>query len=470
MDNTITKLVSSEVNTKLYKAYSSLQGFYKYDLNRNIAVNPFSKKSSIASSFYNEIEAYTKTKYKEVSEFNAALEYAKASQSKALLAPSNITFSPSDISAGTASELIISGNDFGTVKGKVSFKSADEGGATYIDALDSQVTWSPTQIIVEVPSFAGTGTIRVTDSNGDFSESSSELTITYALLNHTDNGAEYPIQTYGVNGSGGFTWQKNSDFTANTEANAAFTRALDSWRCETGVNWVLGDDTNNSFAALDSENVISFGVLPSGTLGQTTTYVGSCNGNTDWFLGEIDMIFDNTSSTPWNYGPGPTGFDYDFESVALHELGHAHVLGHVVDNNDVMDFNLGLGQELRSLGVRNITAANIIQTNNTTNIICAAPLMTNYNCPTNSLDDEQLTNEINIYPNPTTGLFYINKGASLNIEKVVVYDVQGRLISNIDLSNASRSKVINLSGASKGLYFVNIHSDNGMITKKIILE
>lgn len=466
------KLVSNKVKGELYKPYSSVQGFYKYDLTRNIAINPFSKKQNIESSFYKEIQKYTRTDYKEIGKFNAAFEYAKSSQSKALLAPSNVTFSPSEISAGTASELTINGDDFGVIKGKVSFKSTKDGGSTYIEAFDSQVTWSLTQIKVEVPSFAGTGTLRVTDNNGDFSESSTDLIVTYALINETDtdNGFEYPLQAYGVNGSGGFTWNKNTAFVTNTAADAAFTRALDSWRCETGINWIIGSQTSTSTAASDSENVISFEALPPGNLGVTTTYTNSCNSGTNWYLEEVDMVFDDPSTTTWNFGPDPTGFAYDFESTALHELGHAHLLDHVIDNNDIMDFNLGPATDLRELATRNITAANIIQTRNTTNIICALPLMANYNCPINSVEDEELKNAINIYPNPTTGQIFIKNGESIKLDKAVIYDVSGRLILNVDLSNSSNTQIINLRGASKGMYFINIHSERGTATKKLILE
>lgn len=472
LENASNKLVSSKVISKLFKPYSSVQGFYKYDLNTNFAVNTFSKKGNISSYFYEEIERLTKTKYKEIARFNVDLEYAKTNKSKASLAPSNINFSPSNISAGTGSQLTITGNDFGSIKGKVSFRNTEDGGATYIDALDSQVTWSPSQITVEVPSFAGTGTIRVTDSNGDFSESTNQLTVTYALINQISNGVAYPLQAYGANGSGGFTWRKNSAFTANSDANVAFTTAFNAWRCETGVNWVIGADTNVSIAANDAENVIAFSTLPAGNLGVTTYYLGSCNGSTDWFVQSMDMIFDNTASSPWNFDPNPntTGFEYDFQSVALHELGHAHLLDHVIDDTDVMDFNIGLAQESRQLDSNNIISANLIQTRNTTNIVCALPLMTNYNCPTASIEDEELITDINIYPNPTTGQFYIKSGASVNLDKVVIYDVSGRLISSIDVSSTSGVKTINLPRVKKGLYFVNLHDENRMITKKLIVE
>lgn len=470
--NAHNKLVSNKTKVLYYEPFGSVQGFYKYDLNKNVATNPFSKKSKIETSFYNEIEQLTNIKYTEIDYFNVADAHAKAKQSKALLVPSNVSFSPSTISAGTGSELIISGNDFGSVKGKVAFRNADDGGASYIDALNSQVTWSPTQITVQVPSFAGTGTIRVTDSNGDFYETTNELTVTHALLNQVSNGIAYPVQAYNTNGNGGFTWQKNTSFTANNDVNTAFTTALDAWRCVTGVHWVVGNDTNTAIAANDMVNTIAFSALPEGNLGITTYYLDSCNNGTDWVVQEIDIIFDNTASTPWNFNPNSntTGFEYDFQSVVLHELGHAHLLNHVIDNDDVMDFNIGITQESRNLSNRNLEAANSIQTKNTTHIICALPLMTNYNCATASIADDALFNEIHIYPNPSSGQFFVKNGASTNIDKVVIYDVSGRLISSINVLNTSEIIPINILGITTGIYFINLHDKNRIITKKMTVE
>jgi len=52
----------------------------------------------------------------------------------------------------------------------------------------------------------------------------------------------------------------------------------------------------------------------------------------------------------------------------------------------------------------------------------------------------------------------------------MVYDVNGRLVSKVDVSNNSGLKTISLSGVSSGLYFVNIHSDITSITKKLVVK
>jgi hypothetical protein len=78
----------------------------------------------------------------------------------------------------------------------------------------------------------------------------------------------------------------------------------------------------------------------------------TCNEeNTVWYLKEIDMQFKNPSAVfSWQFGPGaPSTSQYDFQSVALHELGHAHGLAHTIAAEKVMHFSLAKGTSIRTL-------------------------------------------------------------------------------------------------------------------------
>ena len=60
--------------------------------------------------------------------------------------------------------------------------------------------------------------------------------------------------------------------------------------------------------------------------------------------------------------------------------------------------------------------------------------------------------------------------SEVKYQKATIYDMSGRLIYEVNLSGASETSTINLTGMAKGMYLVHIHSDNAFVTKKLILE
>ena len=488
---------------KQFKTYSVIQGFYKYDLQSDLTTNTFRHRKGITSSFYNDIVKITKKDYKQISSFDVKKQQRKQTQKNSLLPPASITFTPTTITAGTKSVLTINGTGFGATQGKVGFRDADDGGASFFDAFDSHViTWTDTQITVEVPVIntsdvsiagtAGTGTIRVTDSGGSSATSSATLTISYAeqnlpadLMGGAGNQA-FQTQHYGDNNSladgfsGGYTWEMFTDFFDDSEhpgAKDSFMNAFESWRCETKINWEVSASATATDDIGTDENVIRFDnttELEAGVLG--TCYSGYsgrlCSGEVIWFVINLDIVFDSEAS--WYFGASGETFDageFDFETVALHELGHGHQLGHVINTSNVMHYAIPSNTANTALDANSIAGANDIQSRSTTNKVCGTPdrpLMTNYtgSCSL-SVEDNELENSITIYPNPTRKEFFIKNTSTSKIERVAIYDVRGRLVSDIDVLN---TLTIKLQNTSKGMYFVNIHSDNAFVTKKLIVE
>lgn len=506
-ENKVPFSAENKSSNPRFRPYSSVQGFYRYNTDTDVAANPFSVKRGISDSFYKEIMTHARSNYIEVTPFDIKRKTSNSNQKKNAFAPGSITFLPTTSTAGTASVLTISGTGFGAIKGIVGFSNADDGGATFIDALDTQVlTWGDTEITVKIPTDAGTGPIKVTNDDTSSGTSAGDLTITYAELNAVDDfysvgeATDYAYETRHIDdpdtsGSGGYTWEMFTDFFDDFEkpgAKASFERALDTWRCETDVNWIVsGSATTVDVVASDGTNVVRFdngdegaGGLPDGVLGRCTSRWSSCgflddpdSGN--YWVSELDIQFDDDTS--WETGPPlATGSDFDFESVALHELGHGHQLGHVIEGTGaVMHYALSAAENIRTLTAGDIAGAGDVHSRSTTIRIspptiedCGEAVMTDYAgaCPPLGISEFELNAMISLYPNPNKGTFFIDKTSSLNLVKVVVYDISGRLLSEHDVSDTSNTKTINLRSASSGIYFANIHSDFGIITKKLIVE
>ncbi len=513
-DNSVLFSTLSKSSNNKFEAYSSLQGFYKYNIYKDVAVNTFSSKSGITKSFYSEIMHHTKTDFIEITPFDIAAKQSKSAQIKnSLLVPDAFTFFPTTSSAGTASVLTITGSNFGTDKGQVYFSNADDGGATLVPALDTQVlTWSDIEITVEIPTEAGTGPILVIDSDGWDKISDTDLIIPYAQLtaitDPDDNtGADppgangplgfyaFPVRHVNNDGSGGYIWKMTDQFKAITGAEASFVRAMDTWRCETKINWVIDaatvgpgeaeqhravDDGVNIIAFDDSTTGNPLDDLPDGIAGRCSSYYLACGaGGTDfdWFVGGMDIVFDD--EVTWEYGPKlATVGAFDFESVALHELGHGHQLGHVIQSSGaVMHWVINDGENIRTLTTDDNDAANDMQSRSEASVpscfassYAVSPMVAYPGVCTLDSNITDLDSAISIYPNPTTGAFFMNNSSSIKLDKAFIYDVSGRLIFEQNISNTLQETTVALSNVSKGIYFVNIHSGAKAITKKIVLE
>ena len=299
------------------------------------------------------------------------------------LVPSVISFTPDSLAAGEFQTLSIRGVGFGSYAGQadVRFRNADDGGISFVSTPESQIMlWTDTLIQVEVPFRAGSGTFMVVDQNGTSALSNTGLVIRYDIINlQTSNGIQYS-RLVDINGLGGMSFVFNTNFYNNMDARNAFNRALENWRCNTMVNFAsISNTTDSSCNSRNNISVVAFDSncpLDPGVLGRAYSYYTICQ-DEDPELVEVDILFDEMPANGWHFGASaPTGTDYDFESVALHELGHAHQLGHVIDANAVMHYSLPAGTARKILGANDIQAGQSVMTRSVKDPICGYSKMT----------------------------------------------------------------------------------------------
>lgn len=83
-----------------------------------------------------------------------------------------------------------------------------------------------------------------------------------------------------------------------------------------------------------------------------------------------------------------------------------------------------------------------------------------------SVKENNLTDDIRIFPNPTTGKFRIS--ASGSFQSIEVYNLPGEKVYAIP---AIKGEAVSLpSGLGKGMYFIKINSEKGSVTKKLVIE
>ena len=83
-----------------------------------------------------------------------------------------------------------------------------------------------------------------------------------------------------------------------------------------------------------------------------------------------------------------------------------------------------------------------------------------------------LTSNFSFYPNPSKGTFNIQFKEVVSDFSVEIFDVTGKVIYNKEFSkNSDLVNEIKIQDEiSKGIYFMNIKTNEGLITKKIIIE
>lgn len=164
----------------------------------------------------------------------------------------------------------------------------------------------------------------------------------------------------------------------------------------------------------------------------------------------------------------------DYDIASLQVMGSSHPAVTSVNGNKVEFYfdNINLGASDHGNILFKIRSRNTLQANDS--VLNKANIFFDYNFPIETNDAVttfQLLSRndfgqagISIYPNPTRGIVTINSVSA--IQKVELYDIQGRLLQTQD----GASQKLDLSGRAKGIYFVKIANANGIKTEKIVLE
>ena len=380
------KLKDFDFNDNLFVLSSGLVGYFDFDSFNNHVQLPLNQVMS-RQSFEKSIKNLSKKKPIYV---DGSLEIDSFSQSQTAENVVISSISPTTITAGNSEVLTISGSGFGDYtsganSGYVSFRDADSGGSGWVPCLKTQViSWSDSEIKVQVPSDSGSGTIRLTFSDNSSFETSESILIPVSInnINYSSSGSSddeiaYPIYHAGSftnNGQpsshileGKYLWSINTDFYNNTEAMDIFEDTLIDWRCTTGINFEISDElTDINQNNLDYTNVVSFG--STGAIATTYSYYIGCNTSNglQWTWRDVDIIFNQNQNFGYN---DVSSNQIDFNTTSKHELGHAMGFGHNINSQTLMHYSTGGGQGPDSLDPY-LDAAQIILARNVGTSLC----------------------------------------------------------------------------------------------------
>ncbi len=444
--------------------FAAAQGFIRFDLRKATAHDVFATYTDIEQSLYMLMHTELGVAFTDVVAFDLATNPYINNGGRATPVISGIN--PSTAPAGTQTMITISGSNFGATQGNgfVAFSNANDGGSSYSALLtpENYVSWSDNSIEVYVPAGAtdaGTGDIQVTNNNSETGTSATVLTVTYNRTELVFQGDLYEPDHVDNNGNGGYTFLLHTDFDANTPAKESFIRALQTWRCNSFMNWIDGTTTAIDSSGREGENVIRFdngNQLPAGVLGRAYSFYSGCSGvgGFEWYVEEMDIDFDD--GTNWEFGPGsPSGSEADFESVAVHELGHGHQLGHVIDQTAVMHYSITNGDERRTVNTNELNGANRVMSQSVQANDCSGNALVSLNAGNCSLiSSPPVTDFMADITTICAGDTITFTDISSGIPTAWVWTITGAVPSS------TTDSIIEVMFPSPGLYTVKLKSSN----------
>jgi hypothetical protein len=289
------------------------------------------------------------------------------------------SITPGWVAAGVGDIVTIYGEGFGEDAGTVFFRDADRGGNGYTAALPWHiVSWTPTSIEVKVPHKAGSGAPMLLTGAGSIGFSPFDININYAFNNLMSSGAfhEPKLIDHNSRDDGGYLFSLSSNTDHNGVAIVDVEGAMDAlitaagaWQDSIGLPMYISGScpmvhTPFNGSADDGQNVITFDhdewdireQLGEQVLAATISRYARC-GDSEWELTDVDIVvrrgaqYNEADDLLWSFDGTPATNEIDFQSVMIHEMGHAIQLQHVIDPNAVMHYAATFGASHDGLGI-----------------------------------------------------------------------------------------------------------------------
>ena len=84
--------------------------------------------------------------------------------------------------------------------------------------------------------------------------------------------------------------------------------------------------------------------------------------------------------------------------------------------------------------------------------------------------DHELSNAIALYPSPAKEQVTLSNRSNAALETAMIYDLKGKLVSQIDLQDMQSERVIDISSYATGVYMVHITGRQSSVVKRLIKE
>ena len=80
--------------------------------------------------------------------------------------------------------------------------------------------------------------------------------------------------------------------------------------------------------------------------------------------------------------------------------------------------------------------------------------------------NENVANEVSIYPNPTSDILNISTNSN-DLSELTIKDITGKIVLNQNFNNKI---TINTENYSKGIYLIDVKNNLGTVSEKISVQ
>ena len=192
------------------------------------------------------------------------------------------------------------------------------------------------------------------------------------------------------------------------------------------------------------------GCIKEATFSISSVFTNPVNANDTNYVDTISTVIDTCIFN--NSMPIDSAFIYNHTNIGTDSVELNWVFW---QNNTAIYFDMVTSVQNQGNNLIHLTLS---CNNKSTNVY---QFFGSFNTVTTSNQEINVVSEINIYPNPTSGIISID---GENIENIEIYNAKGQIILS------GKKTIIDLSLYRKGMYFVKITTNNSLIVKKIILE
>lgn len=196
---------------------------------------------------------------------------------------------------------------------------------------------------------------------------------------------------------------------------------------------------------------------------------GDDGGSCPWSGGSDDGIADTPPESDMTFG-NPT---YTISGGTLYDgckmNGSTNMQPIGFPCLDFMDYTDDVAMHMFTTGQVGVMDAQVLSTTGENFTLTQHPSLLNFPTEVSSVEKE---NKLNIFPNPTDGTVNISFDDQADqLNQIIIVNTLGQTIQKMDGGSVKNGYLsVDLSGFSKGIYFVTCNFASGSITRKILLQ